>query len=221
MAKQKLIGIYCIWLFDGRCYIGQSVDIEKRWRVHRRQLPKHQNHSTYFYHVWDKYGPDAFTFDVIEHIDITEMSDDAAKTYLTEREQYWMDITFSCLNGCPVAGGSVLGRKDTEETKELKRQAMIGRDHWWGDKISATKMGHEVSEETRKILSDQRMGVPTRPCSPETRAKISAAHIGLKHSEESRAKMRASRLAYIEREKAEKLQSLEGMNADSHPECET
>lgn len=194
MARPKLCGIYCIWLFDGRCYVGQSIDILTRWQKHRNQLGQRTQHSEYFYRVWHKYGPNAFTFDIVEECDISQMTDEEAEIYLTEREQYWMDITFSCLNGTPTAGRSCLGRKDTVATKEKKRAAMTGRDHWWGHKISASKMGHEVSEATRQILREQRLGIPLpaehatniskalkgkskkgHPQTPETRALISAA----------------------------------------------
>ena len=62
-----MCGIYIIKnMVNNKVYIGQSVNIDKRWYDHINAL---DNHSHYNYHLqaaWDKYGKDAFVFDVVE-----------------------------------------------------------------------------------------------------------------------------------------------------------
>lgn len=91
-------------------------------------------------------------------------------------------------------GGGITGWKHSEEAK-----AKIGR-HFKGREITP-KMRKALSDYNRnKVLSEEhkaklsaaKKGKTTGPKSAETRAKISAAHIGMKHSEETRRKMSAS-----------------------------
>ena len=77
-----MIGIYKITnLCNNKSYIGQSVDIEKRWGEHRRAV-NYKNEHTYnypLYRAMRKYGIHNFLFEIVEEVDIKS---------LTEREQY-------------------------------------------------------------------------------------------------------------------------------------
>jgi hypothetical protein len=77
-------GIYKIEnLINGKCYVGQSVDIEKRFAQHKRDS-KYVNLHKYNYPLYNairKYGQEKFTFDVLELVDDNNL--------LTERELYW------------------------------------------------------------------------------------------------------------------------------------
>lgn len=53
--------------------------------------------------------------------------------------------------------------------------------------------GGRWSQESRDIASALRKGVPIGPFTPEHRARISAARLGVKHTEAARAKMSKSR----------------------------
>jgi group I intron endonuclease len=72
----KIIGIYKITNPVGRIYIGQSVDIYKRWNQYRKPVPK----QPVLHQSFKMYGYDNHKFDVIE---ICE------KLVLDERELYW------------------------------------------------------------------------------------------------------------------------------------
>ena len=58
-----MIGIYKITNPSGKVYIGQAVDIERRWRAHHH---KSNWASVKLYNSFRKYGVDNHTFEVIE-----------------------------------------------------------------------------------------------------------------------------------------------------------
>lgn len=70
------------------CYIGQSVDIERRWRHHKN--PNRWSCGTSLYKAFSEYGIDAFAFSVVEECD---------KSVLDLREKYWISYYDSHANG--------------------------------------------------------------------------------------------------------------------------
>lgn len=85
MSKEKISGIYKITnLVNGKMYIGQSIDIYKRWREHKAiSLNKESQAYNYpIYCAFRKYGFENFKFEVIE-----ECSTDK----LDEKEIYYIE----------------------------------------------------------------------------------------------------------------------------------
>ena len=80
-----MIGIYKITnKTNNKVYIGQSINIEKRWGEHKRNAFNSNTH-TYRYPLYvaiRKYGLNNFIFEVVEECSIE---------ILTTREQYWID----------------------------------------------------------------------------------------------------------------------------------
>lgn len=77
---------------NNKCYIGQSVNIEKRWYNHKYSY-KNSNTKDYnstFHTALRKYGIDNFSFEIIEECDITS---------LNEREIYWIEFYNSYYRG--------------------------------------------------------------------------------------------------------------------------
>ena len=82
MAKK--CGIYCIEnTIDHKKYIGQSVDIKRRWSEHKLQLRKGIHVNSHLQRAWNKYGADVFTFTVLEECD---------ELQLEERERYYIEF---------------------------------------------------------------------------------------------------------------------------------
>lgn len=62
-----MIGVYKIENTEnGKIYVGQSVDVEKRFREHKRQLRANSHGNCYLQDDWNIYGENAFTFEIIE-----------------------------------------------------------------------------------------------------------------------------------------------------------
>lgn len=149
--------IYTIARIDGsRAYIGSAVHAARRWAVHRCRLNKGNHHSPQLQAAWNKHGPGAFEFAILEVV--------ADKALLIEREQVWLDRFNPYYNTCKVAG-SVLGHTVSAAARERISRAHKGR-----------KNG-PPSAETRAKISAANTG---RPLSAEHRAKLAAAKLGRK-----------------------------------------
>jgi hypothetical protein len=167
-------GIYAISQKDDyRCYIGSAVNVQARLRQHFRLLRRGTHHSPKLQNVFSKHGIDAFEVFLIEPV--------ADKQYLTDREQFWINLhnssSWNGYNCCPTAG-STLGRKVSPNTRE---------------KIRAANLGKKLSPE---IIEKIRAGNLGKKRSPEAIAKSAASRRGKKHSPEARASMRAAQNRY-------------------------
>ena len=82
--REKITGIYKITnMVNGHAYIGQSVDIHKRWRRHKADIKNINSewHNSLICMAMRKYGIDNFEFKVLEECDFER---------LNEREIYWI-----------------------------------------------------------------------------------------------------------------------------------
>lgn len=60
-------GIYSIYcLKNDKYYIGQSGNIERRWKEHIRLLNKNNHHNCYLQSAWNKYCINNFEFEILE-----------------------------------------------------------------------------------------------------------------------------------------------------------
>ena len=73
----KICGIYKITSPSGRIYIGQSIDIQKRWNQYKYNSCKSQ---TKLYNSLKKYGWENHKFEIIE---------ECSKEELSNREKFW------------------------------------------------------------------------------------------------------------------------------------
>jgi len=120
MNHGRVSGVYAITnTEDCRIYIGSSVDVCERWRLHVLDLRRGKHHSRHLQNFADKYGLDTLEFCVLEYV--------TPETDPREREQKYIDLFVPEFNVCKLAR-SCLGIKRTAETKEKNRQAQIKRD---------------------------------------------------------------------------------------------
>ena len=102
-------GIYKIQnKINNKIYIGQSVNIERRWKDHRSSYKDENDHSynTHLYRSMRKYGIENFDFSIIEICEPNQ---------LNEKERYWIERYDSFFNGYNLTlGGDAQG---TEENK--------------------------------------------------------------------------------------------------------
>lgn len=118
-----------------------------------------------------------------------------------------MDLCSGTLCNLTDGGEGLFGFTHTDETKEKIGAANRGKPTWnkngtmspeWKAKISAKHKGKTLTEEHKKKLSDAHKDKPTWNkgltgiYSEETKKRMSAAHIGAKHSTETRKKMSAA-----------------------------
>lgn len=74
-----------------KAYIGKTVNsIEQRWKEHRKDYKRKQCEKRPLYDAMNKYGIENFTIELIEEVDIKELSD---------KEVYWIGYYDTYKNG--------------------------------------------------------------------------------------------------------------------------
>jgi group I intron endonuclease len=132
-----MIGIYKITNPSGKVYIGQSIDIEKRWKYYYTLNCKGQ---TKLYHSLKKYSPENHMFEVLE---------ECIESILEERETYYKLAYNSLIKGLNCRIDGKFGY-DSLETKEKKRACKLNNSYAKGHvKSSYTK--NKISESLKKL----------------------------------------------------------------------
>jgi group I intron endonuclease len=184
----KICGIYKITSPTGKIYIGQSVDIERRWADHR-SMPK-SDKGNLLYNSFLSHGVDSHKFEILER---------CSKEMLNEREIYYIEKyqTFDTEHGLNLTKGGdsnvvfskktlqkmseakkgvrpkhLIGHKHSKETRDILRKKAMGNKNW---------LGKHHSEETKEKLRQANLG---KKASKETREKISKASKGRKYPPE-------------------------------------
>lgn len=149
-----MVGIYRITnLVNVKTYIGQSIDIKRRFCDHR--CISHES-NIHLKRALKKYGKDNFKYEVLEECDVSE---------LDEREIYYISTLKPEYN---VASGGQGSHKTLPE--EVRQVISQKSKEQWQRKSDEEKMyiikhnlkgqpkGHPVSAETRKKLRDKNLG---------------------------------------------------------------
>lgn len=174
-----MIGIYKITnLINGKCYIGKSLDVEKRLKEHRELSPKSR---PYLINAIKKYGIQNFLFEILEESTIEKYG---------EREEYWIKYYNSLSpNGYNLTTGNEkkCGWHHNEETKKKISKSHIDANYRGKrNKNYGKTRPPEVGEKVSKTLKIRMLG-ENNP------------FYGKTHSEESRKKISDSvKKAYAE-----------------------
>lgn len=135
---------------NGKCYIGSSVNLEMRKAEHFRYLRGSYHANRKLQAAYNKYGEDAFVFDVIEACD---------KRSLLTREQYYLDrLNFdSNYNIARVAGSPMMDRKHTAESKaSMSINTSGSKNPMYG--ISPKNKGVPHTDEVKQRISEHHSG---------------------------------------------------------------
>lgn len=201
-----MIGIYKITSPSNRIYIGQSIDIEKRFN----QYKKNQNVSEQkgLYNSFLKYGCENHIFEVVEECSLE---------LLNNLERYWQDFYNVLQKGlnCRLTKSTDKSGYFSEETKlRMKESAKnkfftdlhrknIGKAVKKRDFMMSFK-GNKHTEITKKFLSERQKGILNhnfgKKASISTKEKMSLkskgeknAMFGKKHSAETILKIKQNR----------------------------
>lgn len=188
---------------NNKQYIGQSVDIERRWKEHKRKLERGSHHNSHLQGAWSMYGSSSFVFELI-----TEC---ATPEELNKLEQEHIAYSGSLSpNGYNLAYGGD-NYKKTEEHKQNIGNAHRGmkRSDEAKKRMSEWQTGRTLSESHRKRLSEVRTGKKLPSRSDEQKEQLREARkkqVMKPHSDETKQKMSDARRQYWERRRMEKTQ---------------
>lgn len=172
MASDLTTGIYEIRnTINGKRYIGSAVDFGNRWRQHVQSLIRGDHHCRVLQRAWLRYTPRAFQFNKLLA---------CSKENLIMYEQICMDALKPEYNCAPKAG-SQLGYRHSDESRK-RMSASRAKDF-------SPMTGKKHTEATKARIAAAKRGVPSVPCSPEKKAKLSAIHKGRIITPEQRAKI--------------------------------
>ena len=176
-ARVENTGIYeIVNTVNGKRYVGSANDFHKRWKLHLFHLSKGTHHSPHLQASWDKHGAENFSFNKIVL---------CARSDLIMYEQLAMDALRPEFNVARLAG-SCQGVKHSAETRAKLSAAKMGNKH---------TLGYKHRPESIALMAESKRGKPGptkgKTLSPEHVAKVVAAHIGSRRSQETRDKIAA------------------------------
>lgn len=142
-------GIYKIEnLINGKLYIGQSVQIEKRFEQHKKVAfsRKDPNYNNLIYKAIRKYGLDNFKFEIIE-----EVSEDQD---LDEREIYWISHYNSYKEGYNMTPGGSTLRGEDSPTAKVARDVVVQIRTLYGARIRKKDVYEQVKDKVTQSQFD-------------------------------------------------------------------
>lgn len=155
--KTGIYGIFCE--ANGKWYVGQAQYIRRRNTEERRELNAGRCHNRHLQHAWDKYGADAFRWEILELCQVEE---------LDRKEQEWVEKlqSYSCGFNKTIGGGGVRGYKlSTEARRALSARNSNGK---------SPRLGKPISEESKLRMRLNALGGN----SPKAKAVIQLSKTG-------------------------------------------
>ena len=142
------IGIYKITnLNNNHCYIGQSRNIQKRWKDHiaisKRENDQHYNYP--LYKAFRKYGIENFKFQILEQCDIN---------LLNEKQQYWIDYYNAEYNQTVKEYHVVPQKLTLQQVKEIQ-QILINDTN---GEVSHKELGQKYGISGKDTIRDINVG---------------------------------------------------------------
>lgn len=136
-----MIGIYKITnKVNNKCYIGQSIHIEERWKQHQSKYEQNRKADLPLYKAFNKYGLENFSFEIIEKCKEQE---------LNLKEIYWINHFNSLVheNGYNIRSGGDGTSGENHPRHKLTKQDV--KD------IRTRYNNHERCKQVEKLYSEK------------------------------------------------------------------
>lgn len=178
---------------NGKIYIGQTVKPSARWWQHRNDSADPQNP---FHYAIKKYGAHNFEFEVIATCKGFDNANYVETELVTQYESHIsMSKGYNATHGgmnAPKSDEWIQDMKDWHASLSPEERAEISKKQAEATLNQIATKGHPaagriVSQKERELHRKDRLENPLE-YTPELRQKMSEAHLGIKDSEETKAK---------------------------------
>jgi group I intron endonuclease len=183
----KSPGIYkFVNKFNGKIYIGESLDMNRRMRAYQYNYNKRTDQR--IYRAMVKYGIENFDCFIIEAFPVGTL-----KKILINREKFWIafynstnkEIGYNlCAHGLDNTGVKRSDEYKARMSEISKLQKPFKHTEESRRKLRESHLGKKCSNETRKRMSIAKKNNPPnlgKPLSQETKRKISQSKMGPNH----------------------------------------
>lgn len=202
-------GIYMIQnKVNGKMYIGQAVNIEKRWVSHKSAIRGGYHRNKHLQNSWKRDGEDNFEFSILLECEESQLN--------TFEEYYIFELmTYDSRVGYNNSYGGASGRPTEEARRKIsenhadisgeknpnygkgykirgEKNPFYGKHHSKEvkRKISEAKKGKTLSESTKRKMSESRKGEKNPNYGKgDTRRGEKNPNYGKHHTEEAKRKM--------------------------------
>jgi group I intron endonuclease len=175
---EVICGIYKITSPSNKIYIGQSLNIKKRYSKYKNLDCGSQKH---LYNSFKKYGFNNHKFEILSQ---------CLPNQLNETEKYYTDLfqTFNTKNGLNLRDGGGSQGKMSKESIEKMRAASIGKKHSLETrkKMSLSSIGKSKTKEHALNISKSKKG---RICSEKELQRLKTMNIGKSLPQKTRDKI--------------------------------
>ena len=148
--KSGIYKIMCI--HTKKIYIGQSKDVKSRFKYHLKDLKNGKHGNKHFQYAFQKYGKDAFYFEILEHCE---------EEKLNERELYFIEL-FKSYD--PELGFNILRTPYFREAIKIRWSEPEFR------KIMIEKIRQNMKQ---KFLNGEKLGILTEESKQKSRESCS------------------------------------------------
>lgn len=162
-----MIGVYKIMnIKNGKYYVGSSIDIEKRFGRHMRELVANEHHNIYLQRAWNKYGENSFEFSIIKECCSEGEARKLEQSYLDNHIKELYNISLASSGGDLISNNPNRDAIIAKMSKSLKirysnlsceeRKKIYGKR---GESNGMYGRGHtqETRDKISKILRDKHL----------------------------------------------------------------
>lgn len=158
-------------MIDNKKYIGQSVDISERWRIHICELKYQNHHNVYLQEAWNKYGKENFKFYILEYCDIDQL-DDKERYYISLYNSIDRSFGYNLMTG-GLSKGSLCEEGKKKLSKILKK--IHEENPSLAEKTRSNTIDYWSNTENLKYHSGERNGMYGKHHTEEAKEKMSRA----------------------------------------------